>query len=270
MDRGHFVRTFRETNLHIQKWEGPVYDWEGDILFSLQKCERSESGTGGAGDPKVAGLCPGESASVVVVEDGSAVVSVSPGFMGALSSPVLEISVNGTPITVISSGSYDLVGLKAGDTVTMYYESGSGTKVTVVFEFSASGDEEEDEPMVVAIMCVAVWTVTLTCGNAESPFGVPEFQGWKCKEMSLSFSPTKDIPTVFSNGWIPPVDLSEQEEYANDPDLPDPCGVLVYVAAGDNLSCMGDSGACDDLPPPDPPPGPDLSKLGLWCDPCGS
>jgi hypothetical protein len=251
------------------------YDWGGDILFSLQKCERSESGTGGAGDPKVAGLCPGDSASVAVAEDGSAVVSVSPGFMGGLASSELEISVTSRPSqgqtqinsVTIPGGSYKLKNLKAGDSVTMSYKSGSG-RLTVTFILLTEEPEDTDDdtdddqpPMVAAQLCAAIYTCTLDCSQPrESAFGDVTFLAWRCKTYDLST--TEEIPTPFSDGWGPPFIFSDEFQQ---------CNVLLYVKKADDEDKNCAVSSCDD-PAPIPsnyPPSPDLSKFDLWC-PCTS
>lgn len=220
-------------------------------MFSLQKCEPSSSGTGAAGDPLFAEICPGESASVTVEEDGSAEVSIAPGFLGGLSSVTVEIRVNGELKAILSQGSVTLPGLKKGDVVTMTYTSKFGTKVTVTFTF-----DPDERPPVAAQMCVAVYTSQLNCGNPENPFGPVTFLGWRCKTYNL---PTEEIPTPFSEGWVPPVIFSDEFQQ---------CQVLLYVKGSDDeTECSLSS--CDD-PDPDPsnyPPAPDAGKFDLWC-PC--
>lgn len=237
-----------------------------EIMFSLQKCEPSSSGTGGAGDPLFAGLCPGESASVGVVEDGFAEVTIGSGFIGGLNSFTLDIMVNSESRATISGGSYTVENLKSGDSVTLSYESSGAGKMNVTFIFTPEGtdtDTDDDLPMA-GRSCVGVWTASLDCDNPSAPFGEMVFSGWKCKTSGQL--PTKEVPTPFSNGWIPPVDLSQQEEYENDPDLIDPSNTLVYVAQNpDDKDCDAEPLGCGGLEEPDPPPPPGQDKFCLWC-----
>lgn len=217
-------------------------------------------------------MCPGESASVGVVEDGSARVSVASGFIGGLNSFELEIRVRRQPSqgqtqidsVTISGGSYRINDLKADDSVTLSYESSGDGKMTVEFTFldeeedTDTGTDEDQPRRVTAKMCAAVYTITLSCDDPDDPFGDVVFQGWKCKTYDLI--PTEEIPTSYSGGWVHPVMFSQA--------FPE-CGVLLYVKNQEEAPDCSLS-PCSDPPPSlaDYPPKPHSSNFSDFCSQC--
>jgi len=217
-----------------------------DILFSLQKCEKSVSGSGGEGSPLFASLCPGDSQSVTAEDDGVANISISAasGFIGSLSSWTLVIRKNGVVVFSTSTSASFSIDLRQGDIVTFSYESGGESveflKVEVGFTFNRTTSVVSGEK------CVAVWSVDTLCD--PSRIGPVNFEGVICRE---SIVVTPEVPTGIYDQWA----LS----------LFDSCRMVYVTDSGEE--CDEEEGCASVSPPPEPQ-APSYFYPCSCCSPC--